>query len=231
MKLVPFAAAATVIACAVTPMGAAAAAADQLPAFSYRDCPPLPSGVDQTRWRCEDHVASGTVTIGRSSPIPIRITSMTHAEGPLADGSPGQVFAGLHGAVTRVPGGFLGLPLAIQPESAGSADLITPGGIVELKFRLVSPLLGRSCTLGSHSEPVKISLGLVPGSAVWVSQDPPIRRMDGTDTAFAVPRASGCGPLGRLIDQRFGLPAPSGTNTLALRIYYSYKTYDALPAA
>ncbi|MGI8335786.1 hypothetical protein ACRYCC_38055 [Actinomadura scrupuli] len=207
------------------------AAADAMPTFDYRDCPPIPAGLDRAKWRCEVHVASGTVKIGKAATTPFTITAMTHAEGPLPDGTSGQIFSGLHGRTTRVPGGLLGLPLGIRPESAGSADLLTPGGLIDLKFRLVSPLLGGRCTLGSNAEPIKIGLSLVPGSAVWVSQDPPIRRMDGTDTTFTVPRASGCGPAARLLDRRFGLPSPSGANSLAIRVHYSYKTYDTLPAS
>jgi hypothetical protein len=56
---------------------------------------------------------------------------MTHAEGPLPDDTSGQIFSGLHGATTRVPGGLLALPLGLRPESAGSTDFLTPGGIIE----------------------------------------------------------------------------------------------------
>jgi hypothetical protein len=208
---------------------AQSAAADTLPTFDYRDCPPIPAGLDRAKWRCEVHVATGTITIGKADPTPLRVTAMTHAEGPLPDGGTGQIFSGLRSATTRVPGGLLGLPLGLTTESAGSADFLTPGGVIEMKFHLVSPVLGGRCTLGSNAEPVKIALSFAPDSAVWVSQDPPIRRMDGTDTTFAVPRAQGCGPLARVIDHRFGLPSPSGANRLSLRAYYSYRAYDTIP--
>lgn len=204
-----------------------------VPAFDYRDCPPLPAGVDPAEWRCEVHVAMGTLTIGDTGPIRFTITRMTHAEGRLPDGTTGQVFGGLRARAEPVPGGLSGdggPPLGLRPESAGSADFLTPGGVIEMKFHLVGPRVGRRCTLGSNTDPVRIALARVPGSAVWISQDPPIRRMEGTDTSFTVPPAAGCGSLASTIDRRFALPAPAGTNDLRVTAYYSYKTYDALAA-
>jgi hypothetical protein len=150
---------------------------------------------------------------------------MTHAEGPQPDGTSGQVFGRLRATAERVPGTRMWL----RPESAGPADFLTPGGAINLKFHLTGRGLGRDCMLGSAGDPIPIRLTLVPGSAVWVSDDPPIRRMEGTDTTFAVPAATGCGPAARWIDRHFGLPAASGANSLALTAYYSYKTYDRLP--
>jgi hypothetical protein len=225
--------ASTLLVAVALPLGIAtalplkAANADTVPRFEYRDCPPIPAWADPARWRCEDHVTTGTLTVGGVGPIPFHITSMTHAEGPQPDGTSGQVFGRLRATAQRVPGTLLWL----RPESAGPADLLTPGGVLNLRFRLTGPGLGRNCALGSTDDPIPIRLSLVPGSAVWVSQDPPIRRMQGTDTTFAVPAATGCGPAARWIDRLFALPAAAGSNTLALTAYYSYKTYDQLPAA
>jgi hypothetical protein len=207
------------------PLGAATAHADPPPHFEYRDCPPIPSWADPAEWRCEDHIATGTLTVGGVGPIRVRIISMTHAEGPRPDGTSGQVFGRLQAAAERVPGTRLWL----RPESAGPSDFLTPGGVINLRFRLTGPGLGRHCTLGSAGDPIPIRLTPAPGGPVQVSANPPIRRMQGTDTTFAVPAATGCGPATRRIDRRFGLPAASGANRLAMTVTYSYKTYDRLP--
>lgn len=212
------------LAATALPLGAGTADAGTPQHFEYRDCPPIPAWADPATWRCEDHVATGTLTIGGVGPIRFRIISMTHAEGPQPDGTSGQVFGRLRAAAERVPGTRLWL----RPESAGPADFLSPGGVINLSFHLTGPGLGRDCRLGSTGDPIPIRLTLVPGSAVWVSHDPPIRRMQGTDTTFAVPAATGCGPASRWIGRHFGLPAVSGANSLALTAYYSYTTYDQL---
>jgi len=209
---------------AALPLAATAAHADDLPHFEYRDCPQIPSWADPATWRCEDHVATGTLTVGGVGPIRFHITSMTHAEGPQPDGTSAQVFGRLRARAERIPG----TRLRLRPESAGPADLLTPGGVLNLRLHITGPGVGRDCALGSTENPIPIRLSLVPGSAVWVSQDPPIRRMQGTDTTFAVPAATGCGPATPWINQHFALPAPSSTNTLALTAYYSYKPYNHL---
>src|SRR4051794_12953206 len=51
-------------------------------AFDFSDCPTLPAGLDPTGWRCEVHLATGEITVGRVSlrNLPLRLV---HAEGPL----------------------------------------------------------------------------------------------------------------------------------------------------
>ena len=217
---------------ALVPLAAAAhATTPAAPTFDYRACPALTPGLDPATWRCEDHVATGTLSFGAGPAIPFTITSMNHAEGPQADGTTGQIFDGaLRAAAGRVPGGLFGLPLSVRPESAGGADFL-PGGVIQLKFHLAGPVLGPHCTIGSDTDPVDIALTPVPGSQVVVSQNPPVRRMDGTDDTFTVPRAHGCGPLDRLVDRRFALPAGAGSAHLAIRVTYSYKLYSELGAA
>jgi hypothetical protein len=201
-----------------------------LPSFDYRDCPAIPAGVDPAQWRCEDLVAQGDFKVGDVDVPQLSLTAVTHAEGTLADGTTGQVFGGFRAAASPVTGGLFGggPSLTVRPEYAGSADFLSPTGAIAMKFRLSGPLLGRRCMIGSDTDPVKIVTTRVPGTAVWVSQDPPIRRFDATDTTFSMPKAHGCGVFDRVIDRRFGLPSAAGANSLAVTAYYSYKTYDTI---
>lgn len=101
-----------------------------------------------------------------------------------------------------------------------------------LKFRLINPLLGPSCYIGSDDNPVVVNPS-VTGTLV-VENDPNPKRFpdagvlaitDGTatDTSFAVPGVTGCGPGGsanipvdEAIDASVGLPSASGNNSLTL---------------
>src|SRR5436309_743913 len=67
------------------------ASAQSQAAADFGDCPALPAGVDPGKWRCEVHTAAPKLTIGKVSVVLAPIT-MTHAEGPMADGTDGQVW-------------------------------------------------------------------------------------------------------------------------------------------
>src|SRR5690242_5622774 len=113
-------------------------------AYDFSDCPALPSGLDPTTWRCEVHLATGEITIGRTriSGIPMRLV---HAEGPLADGSTGQIFGTLQSRPMVVPGGPPGHRQTVQVRYAGYADLVgngpDPGGLY-LELAVRGPGLG-----------------------------------------------------------------------------------------
>ena len=87
-----------------------------IPTFDYSDCPKLPAGVDPAKWRCEVLVAQGTATIGGLT-FPFDFTRVTHAEGPLPDGTPGQVFGGFRAARLPVSGPQSGNSNASQSDS------------------------------------------------------------------------------------------------------------------
>jgi hypothetical protein len=220
---------------------AANATAAALPTFDYRDCPTLPAGVDPAKWRCEVLVADGALNIGDIAPVGVHLTAVTHAEGRMPDGSMGQVFGGFRAASAAVPGGLFGLAgagipehvgprLTLQPTAVGPIDFLSPAGAAPLSLRLSGPgkLLGADCAIGTASAPVNVALARVPGSATWVSQDPPIMKFDAADTTFAIPAVSGCEFLDPFLDRRLGLPSGSGRNKLAVTAYYSFKTYDRL---
>ncbi|MEU6279847.1 hypothetical protein [Streptomyces sp. NPDC047028] len=201
-------------------------------ASQFGDCPPLPEGVDPARWRCEVHTAAPELTMGKIT-VTLAPLTMTHAEGPMPDGSNGQVWGGMHSAPTTVPGGLTGTPagdsvpalrLAIQLEYGGRSDFYT--GQLSLRFRLLSPLLPQSCLIGG-GRPVDFQAKR-SGPSKWVSQNPPVIEFSAYDDTFAAPAPEHCGPLTRPLARRLGLPAATG-NLLSYDASYTFKTYDQLP--
>ncbi|MFH8221233.1 hypothetical protein ACH4C2_15920 [Streptomyces sp. NPDC018057] len=199
----------------------------------FRDRPALPAGVDPAAWRCEVHAAAPRLSMGGLA-VTLAPITMTHAEGPLPDGTPGQVWGAMHSAATPVPGGLTGTAqagpapltgLSLQPEYGGRSDFYT--GRFSLRFRLVSPLLPRSCVIGADA-PVDFALKR-PSPSEWLSTDPPVIRFSAYDDTFAAPAPGHCGPLTRILGRRLGLPAPTG-NLMSYDAIYTFRTYDTLPA-
>ncbi|MFJ9413966.1 hypothetical protein ACIRPT_07330 [Streptomyces sp. NPDC101227] len=190
--------------------------------FDFRDCPVLPPGVDAAKWRCEVFVMKGSLTVGALHVPDLAPMTATNAEGPMPDGSRGQVFGGIRSAATRVDGG-----LRIQPQYAGFSDFYPDGvhrGALDMKFRLLHPLLGEHCTIGADSDPAALRF-VQDGSTEWVSKEPPILKFSIHDNAFAAPRTHGCGPLGKAVDRRLGLPAPSGRSAISATAVYTFRSY------
>jgi hypothetical protein len=201
-------------------------------AADFSDCPALPAGVDPARWRCEVHTAAPRLTVGKVT-VALAPITMTHAEGPLPDGADGQVWGAMHSAPTAVPGGVSGTPagerarrlrLAIHPEYGGRSDFYT--GQFSLRFRLMSPRLPQSCIIGADA-PVAFQLKR-SGPSQWISTNPPLIKFSAYDDTFAVPAAEDCGPMAGPLNQRLGLPAPSG-NLMTYDATYTFRTYDQLP--
>ncbi|MEV8096867.1 hypothetical protein [Kitasatospora sp. NPDC085879] len=199
----------------------------------YADCPELPQGVDPARWRCEVHLATPRLRLGAADLPVLHPILMVHAEGPLADGTPGQVWGGWHsGGPTAVPGGLTGTPagdrspllgLAVEAEYGGASDFYT--GTMDMRFRLSGPLLPHGCTVG-RSTPVSMHFQRA-GSSEWVSRNPPLIHFSAYDDTFAVPAPEGCGPLTGLLSRRLGLPVAGG-NLLSYDASYTFRTYDRL---
>ncbi|MEU7552811.1 hypothetical protein AB0B01_10680 [Streptomyces sp. NPDC044571] len=230
--------AATAASAAAVP--AAAAEAPPVPSYDFSDCPDLPAGVEATRWKCEVLTATGSMTLGSRYVPALAPMTLTHAEGPMPDGSRGQVWGALRSTPTPVPGGLLGnpagdgrhqlLPLSLQPEYGGRSDFYSVGnslGLFTVRYRAVSPLLPQGCVIGGDA-PLELRLQRV-GDSRWVSKNPPVIAFDAKDDLFTAPAAEGCGPLGRLVNDRLGLPAVQG-NAMTLSATYTFKTYDQLPA-
>lgn len=217
--------------------GTPAVADAPVPAFDFRDCPALPAGADPTVWRCEVLVADGSMTLGGVTLPDLAPLTITHAEGPMPDGSDGQVWGGLRGGPTPVPGGLTGVPgthvppllgLALRPEYGGTSDFYSDGdnlGLFTLRFRLLNPLLPHACAIGGTA-PVELRLRRT-GSSQWISTDPPVIAFSARADDFAVPAPTGCGPFGPLLDSRLGLPASTG-DTVSYAADYTFRTYDQL---
>ncbi|WP_406068738.1 hypothetical protein OG372_12380 [Streptomyces sp. NBC_01020] len=232
-----FAAALAAMATGAASAPAVAADAPPAPAYDFSDCPDIPAGVEAADWKCEVLTATGSLTLGSRSIPELAPMTITHAEGPLPDGSDGQVWGALRSAPSSVPGGLSGhassrnplLSLSLRPEYGGRSDFYSVGnslGLFTLRFRVLSPLLAHSCVIGADN-PVELHLKRA-GDSQWVSKNPPVITFDAYDDAFTVPAADGCGPLGRLVNDRLGLSAASG-NAITLSAQYTFKTYDQLP--
>lgn len=208
---------------------AKAPSAGGLPA-GFEDCPALPAGADPARWRCEVHTAAPRLIMGTVT-VTLAPITMTHAEGPLPDGTPGQVWGAMHTTPTAVPGGLTGrapagrgpLALTLLPEYGGRSDFYT--GRFSLRFRLLSPLLPRTCAVGADT-PVDFEMKR-SGPSRWISTDPPVIEFSAYDDAFTAPAAEDCGPLTSPLNRRLGLPAPAG-KLLSYDASYTFRTYDQL---
>ena len=202
-----------------------AAAEPPTPSYDFSDCPALPSGVDPAAWRCEVLTATGSMTLGRTTVPELSPITITHAEGPLPDGGKGQVYGGLQGAPTAVPGHH---HMSLRPEYGGRSDFYSVGnslGLFTMRFRVLDPLLPHGCTIGRDT-PIELRLQR-SGDSEWISQNPPVIKFDAYDDTFTAPRAAGCGPLNPLVNHRLGLPSRTG-NTIELSATYTFRTYDAL---
>ena len=103
-----------------------------------------------------------------------------------------------------------------------------------VKIQLRNPLLGTGCFIGSNADPIVLrpETAVVGPNVSADSFDPNgtsdpngplllVTLSGGTleDNTFAVPGASGCGPLGvadLAVDLKQGLPSPAGKNSLVL---------------
>lgn len=104
-----------------------------------------------------------------------------------------------------------------------------------VKFRLINPLLGNGCSIGTFGHPVVLNpqLSVAPGGGLTETPDPNpakhpdtavigITKASASDSTFSAPGVSNCGPGGvadlpvqAALDSWAGLPAASG-NSLTL---------------
>jgi hypothetical protein len=204
------------------------AVGEPVPVFEFSDCPAIPVGADPARWRCEELISQGTARVGAVT-LPVARIRTTFAEGQL-DGKFAQVFGAMRAEPIRVPGGLLGtgplFRLEVRIEYAGYADFLSVGdrmGEQHLKLAMISPVLPRGCALGSDEDPIRFRPVRTAGPEV-ISQDPPIMKFSLRDNEFAMPGAHGCGPLGRLVERRFGAPSAAGASELSLTSYVGIRS-------
>lgn len=144
---------------------------------------------------------------------------------------------GVYANPITVPGGAFGAasaenfgPTAIQAtvEAVALPDVDPYNLAVQLpvRLKLSNPLLGDNCYIGSAATPINLSLALVgsAGPTEYISTNGPEvpgyvwPQAPHTATDFAVPGASGCGPLGSLnwaVNLRAGLPSAGAGNSLS----------------
>lgn len=160
--------------------------------------------------------------------------------------APQKIPGGLNGALScpstnktvqklcsEIPNSAKNRPLYASAESAGpltNFQLVT--WTEPIKFHLINPLLGPNCFVGSDDNPIVVNPQLDGTLTQEMDPNPTahpdtsvlvIKNAVATDSTFAAPGATGCGPGGsaniaidEAIDAKDGLPAASGSNTLTL---------------
>jgi hypothetical protein len=129
-----------------------------------------------------------------------------------------------------------------------SAGPITNFGLTTwtqpVKIKLINPLLGNYCYLGSDDNPVVLNPSVTGTFSAEPDPNPTrfpsiavldVSSASATDDTFSVPVATGCGPGGAAniaidtaIDSSEGLPSPSGSNSLVLNgNFYFADDYSA----
>ncbi|MBW8487586.1 hypothetical protein [Actinomadura parmotrematis] len=233
----------------------------------FSDCPaasdlPVWSADEASSWICTVAVVvAGRLKLGKidqeiTSPIKI-----TYAIGDnFITGEERVVQGPLRSTPLRVPGGVLGIPgtdfipllqISAQPELTAPLQF-NPGDptdraavTMKLRVKVLNPLLGDSCYIGSAQKPVALRLGYTPTNPPPpntpiegigphpLDADPSVLDTTMVDNEFAVPQSSGCGIggiLNGIADWRAGLPSPAGNNTAVLRQYAKYQDYTFLAA-
>lgn len=239
-------------------MASAASAAnpDPIPeSFDFSDCPPLPEGASPQFSRCfVAVVTSGTFKVGNFDQTidePIRLSYATTFNASTFETK--TVFGGLDAPKMLVQSGLFGDPFLTavyaKVEYAGSFELPVSNDFeinLGLKVRLINPLLGSNCTVGTNSNPIRVSLTTgttsppapntpITGEGVTIKRsDPPpeVLQAKHVDNSFAVPGAKGClfggGVADWLVNQIGGFPSAAGKNTMIQNEYIVSKGYNEL---
>jgi hypothetical protein len=130
-------------------------------------------------------------------------------------------------------GGAFNQVFALAQEAGALTNFELTTWTQPVKFKLINPLLGNNCYIGSNNSPVMIHPDIVSGTLGFVFDPDPtahpntvvlsISNATATDTTFTAPGVIGCGPGGsaniavdEALDAGTGLPAASGTNSLTL---------------
>ncbi|WP_410632109.1 hypothetical protein [Amycolatopsis sp. cmx-4-83] len=220
MKLLALgAAAAAVAALGVMP---GTASADELPTFDFTDCPAPPANADPGTWRCEAFVSQGKLTIDRTE-IPLGEVRLTFSEGRV-NGEYAQVFGALRHAPAPIPD-LAGA--TIQLRYGGYSDFHSDDvrrGELDVYAVVRHPLLRKDCGIGTASAPLHTVVHDDPSVPPRIISENPRTAFSGViDADLALPATQGCGPLGKLVDRRLGLPSPSGENAFQQASYVQYK--------
>jgi len=164
------------------------------------------------------------------------------ADGKSLVASPEQIPGGLP-LLLLCPGSTPGVQqLCTKATTSGQTEvaaLVQPAGPISnfalttftqpVKIKLINPLLGGQCYIGSDDDPIVLNPSIISGDLAFVPDPDPVRFPNtvvleilnavATDDTFSVPAATGCGPGGVAnapINSLLGLPSPSGNNHLVL---------------
>ncbi|MEZ0076626.1 hypothetical protein [Planotetraspora sp. GP83] len=240
-RLVVGVAAAVLLGGLVTPAQAAAYSYHPSDA-DWADCPKLPQNAKADTWSCIFIITvGGTMKLGQIQQDITSSLRITVAQGKLADGSSAAAFGSVKGDRMKVPGGLIGKPFEVpkitdvyvETQGTGRVDAgpIFPTN-VGVKIRMIHALLGKKCYIGSDSNPILLnpqvtSLDLTNIDGV------PVFQVAAKDTTFVVPKAGGCGLnwglVNTAVNQRAGLPSPSGKNSAEFQWFVRGKSYTELP--
>lgn len=221
----------------------AAAAYDYHPSDAdWADCPRLPAGATPETWSCifiitvGGSIKLGSITQDISEPLRITV-----AQGKLADGSSAAAFGSVAGGRMKVPGGLIGKPFEVpkltdvyvETQGTGKVEAgpLFPGH-VGIKIRMIHPLLGKKCYIGGDANPIVLNPEVTSLDLTSIDGTP-VFSATAKDTAFAVPKASGCGLdwglVNTAVNLRAGLPSPSGKNAADFQWFVRGKSYLELP--
>jgi hypothetical protein len=200
----------------------------------------------------------GNTLIGPPLNVPGGLTGLMT---PTGLGLIGFIFGELNTVTAQVqlagpnpPGGATNASLFLSGLAGTGTAVALP-----VKVKLNNPLLGNTCYIGSDSNPIQ--LNLTAGTTTPPPPNTPITGNPGTqgfvgvpdgtqtvvalqstgvslvDNSFAVPGASGCGPIGLqflvdlALDLKEGLPAAAGHNTAILNGSYLLASWGQIETA
>lgn len=225
----------------------------EIPEFDFSDCPELPGPRENFGAVCFDQViVGGRIQIGdlaHAITDPIRFTYADAFNRETRERL--LLVGGLRADEVPLPSRAIGLPpgetVFAVPEYAGTFEMRYPDATIGVKIRLSGAGLGGSCTIGDDDDPILMNMTTgttnppppnapitgVPFEFLGSDGNVGIRSATHVDNAFPAPAARGCTWKGRDIDRRINavtrLPSPAGTNTVRLKEYFGYTSYNWLP--
>ncbi|WP_430334026.1 hypothetical protein [Rhodococcus sp. ACT016] len=185
-------------------------------------------------------VKTGTMKLGNLT-VDLDPDSMMIAGGNRIDFGPPMSWdffpknGGVYANPIQVPGGALGVGSAedfgltrivasVEQVGTPTFDLPSPDNMsvkLPIRIKLANPILGDNCYIGTSQNPVALDLKVDPTTGDGAGPIPSgevgthFSNYTATATDFAVPGATGCGPLGSLdwaANLRAGLPAATGNS-------------------